>query len=232
MLLGAPSPAAASSFDPLSYGDPHHAFWAEDSLWTRPADGAEVASWRNAGTQGIDAAQSNELFRPTFAESGVGGRPGIVFNGTGDRLVAPNITEVAQPGTAVMIAEWSNLIGDRRFFDSGTAGQRWMGRSANNLRIFAAVEIGGPDPTFGPHCFVGLFDGANSAIRWDGAEVASGNAGTYTQGGNLYIGCRNNQEGFFAGTISLLAFWPSDITTEAWFPELEQRLMAHYGIAS
>ena len=44
--------AAAPSFNPLTgwTTDPLHAVWASDPLWTPPADGGAVSSWRNGGS--------------------------------------------------------------------------------------------------------------------------------------------------------------------------------------
>ncbi len=44
--------AAAPSFNPLTgwTTDPVHGVWASDPLWTPPADGGAVSSWRNGGS--------------------------------------------------------------------------------------------------------------------------------------------------------------------------------------
>jgi hypothetical protein len=45
--------------------DPVHGFWVNDPLWTPPADGDPVSSWRNGGTAGGEATSSGSS-RPTY----------------------------------------------------------------------------------------------------------------------------------------------------------------------
>ena len=68
---GVKSVAAAPSFNPLTSWttDPVHGVWASDPLWTPPADGGAVSSWRNGGSVGTpNFTQATGTKQPTYRE--------------------------------------------------------------------------------------------------------------------------------------------------------------------
>jgi len=177
--------AAAPSFDPLAgwTTDPVHAFWASDPLWTPPADGGAVSSWRNGGSVGGDAVQATGGSQPLYRAStaAYNNRPTVEFDGTDDRL-GVNIADISQTYYVVLIAGAdTSASAFQCAFGTGVAASYgvYVAAAGSVYRMSFGTALTGGTATVAPHLFVAVGAGAASTLDVDGVEViAAANAGT------------------------------------------------------
>lgn len=120
--------AAVASFNPLSIAW-NMAYWASDPLWTPPADGAGVASWRDASGTGMTATQATGASQPLYRASSANfnSKPCLEFDGVNDRLgVAPGSTLTQRNEMFVVLRLLSNLTGvsTRNVIDGSSSSVR------------------------------------------------------------------------------------------------------------
>lgn len=158
--------------------DPIHGVWVDDPLWSPPADGALVSSWRNGGTVGGDLTSSGAA-RPTYrAVAAVSdGQSAIQF--AGSHRIGVNITDVPQTHWVVALAAIAGATGtNERIVGTGTNSATGLGDTAANAwDLSAGTSVASGTSNASAHCFVAKFAGASSTLHIDGAAVASGNAG-------------------------------------------------------
>ncbi|MBB5353237.1 hypothetical protein HNR46_003492 [Haloferula luteola] len=104
-------------------------------VWLRGAVGAEVDGssgvevWRDLSGKGHDAAQSAEAQRPLWMVDGVGGAPGLEFDGANDFLQLPEGFDDFDDGFTAMFVVRPNEVGNwQRFVD--------LSRGVNFANIF------------------------------------------------------------------------------------------------
>ena len=231
--------AAAPSFNPLTgwTTDPVHAVWASDPLWTPPADGGAVSSWRNGGSVGGDLVQATGSWQPTYDASlaAYNNQPVVTFDGADDVLVA-NTADLTQPFWLVLVGHTSavttqGFVGvgvvstNRRFGTNATAGGKWA------LALGGEIKGGGLDSN--PHLLFAQANGASSLITVDGASVATGDAGT-TGITHLSLGAGNANGltfgGYLTGGIALALVFNTDPTAQAEWASFKAWVTSTYGI--
>ena len=178
--------AAAPSFNPLTgwTTDPVHGVWASDPLWTPPADGGAVSSWRNGGSVGGDLVQATGSKQPTYRASvaALNSKPTVQFDGADD-AVSYNVTDIPQTYYLVLIASTSTptsydcAIGTSEVAGRGLHIGSPLGTSPD-YRISFGTAVNGGTPTSDPALFVVTAAGASSALAVNGTTVLSGNMGT------------------------------------------------------
>lgn len=222
--------AASEPFNPLSFGSPVHAFWAEDPDWTAPADAAEVLSWRNAGSMGT-AATGVTTEVPTFDADGIGGRPALAFNGT-DEWLSLTGAIYSQPVTLVIVGQTTQTA-DRAIVDgSGGVADILIRSSTGSFVVFAGVPGAGSlgSWTSGqPFVIAAMVDGASSSFASDGGTATAFSTGTRALNG-LTIGNNSDETSPFDGLIAYLAVHSGDVTGDAGWGDYIDGLMTLYGI--
>lgn len=221
------------AFDPLSYGSPFHAFWAEDPNWTNPGDGNAVSSWRNDGSNGVAATQATGANQPLYLSSGINSRPALDFDGSNDRLIISDAdtTGLTNPITVVVCASFDSASGSQTFIDGVAASSRVIINT--NSSGFWQVSNGGTFST-GVSAVTGtsvhvVVAGTSAKWRRNGTQIATGNSGTNGLDG-IAIGSRNDGSQPTNAKIAYVAVFGSDITGEAWFSEYESGLRTLYGV--
>jgi hypothetical protein len=236
--LLAAAPAAAGAFDPLSYGTPYHAFWAEDPSWTNPGNGNAVSSWRNDGSNGTAATAPAGTNEPTFFSSyaNLNSRPAITFDGATDylKVAAADTVSKSQPITfsvALYVPDYTN---DEYLFDgdgdrvlAGLKLSQWLIRSTS-FRYSATT------PTNGAHVVHFVPNDPASECKWvvDGGTSTVGLSPGPTAITGLIIGSGNRYASTVASasTFGFAAMHEGDITGQAWFAEYDAGLRTHYGV--
>jgi hypothetical protein len=217
--LGAIAEQGAGGFDPLAAVGWTHAFWAGDPSWTPPADGGEITSWRNAGTDGAALERGNNgpaLYRQSY--SLLNGRPAIEFGIGGNTHLALNSSAAnySQPNTVVAVVyavdngEYPTLTDHPTNSSSNRTLIRNNGSaSASNNRagtvsIYAGSSVETSEGTSGAYHLVVLLDGSSSEFTMDGnSTIDPGNVGTHGFGGQ-HVGGKQNQNKL-SGAIAFFA---------------------------
>ena len=227
--------AAPATFNPLTdwTTDPVHGVWASDPLWTPPADGGAVSSWRNGGTVGGDFTQGTGAAQPTFtASSGTfGGRAIVAFDGTDDSLgVDPS--DFSQPCYLLVIGRWRSLaasstvmVATRYASYDSDSGLR---ANSTSFDLGLATPFTGPSSSTSPHLFHAVINDASSSLAVDG-----GTASTGTVGSNAIVrmGLGSNSTGQYAPVDLALVLWfTSDPTGQAEWAAFKAWVTSFYGI--
>ena len=231
----------ASSFNPLTgwTTDPVHGFWASDPLWTPPADGAGVSSWRNGGTGTGDLAQGSGSLQPLYRAStaAFGNRPTVQGDGTDDYLTTTFGASISSyPWYVVCVfskskaANASEAIWDDKGSDpAGYALYTDTGASTWRTGVFAELAGGTADTS--PHLAVVTFNDASSSIAIDGTSVASGTVGTVHAANGVTLFAARTFAGYFSGGhIAYWALFTTNPTSQAEWTTFKAWVTNYYGI--
>ena len=219
------SVAAAPSFDPVADIAWSKLYWASDPDWTPPADGATVASWRNAGSVAGDATQGSETVKPLYdaTYAGLADQPALVFDGTDDGMVSAAFTAIPQPWTWVMVVDVTSLSGNNCFGTPmfGTGGSsNYCGTVSASWRFGVGLGsiLNGGTATLGSHVLCGVADGANSRLLVDGAVVV---AGTFAAASatRVILGADGAASSYAPGAMSLAGLYAGDFTAHAAYDD-------------
>lgn len=182
----------ASGFNPTSIAN--LAFWldATDSSTIDTVSGA-VSTWRSKVGSG-SATQDTANNRPVLTTSGRNGRNVITFDGTDDFLTTSTLS-INQSFTICFAGKTTGLtaadgVNDFPYVCDGAPSTtrivmawNWTGGGTFNGR--PAIATGSTaiqaDGVYGYNdwcVFTGVFSGASSAVRINGTQITSGNAGT------------------------------------------------------
>ena len=231
--------AAAPSFNPLTgwTTDPLHGVWASDPLWTPPADGGAVSSWRNGGSVGGDLVQATGSKQPTYDASNpaYNNQPVVTFDGTDDGLYV-NPADVAQPWWSVVIGSIDAATATRAFVGHGTNSGYRLGTDSTTgaqWRFVPGTGISGGTTDTSPHLFVAKAAGASGALAVDGTSVATGAVGTNAMTA-WSIGAGNDGTGnlaaFLDGNVAYAAVFDTDPTALPEWATFTAWVTSTYGI--
>jgi hypothetical protein len=203
--------------------DPIHGVWVDDPLWSPPADGAVVTSWRNGGTVGGDLTSSGAA-RPTYrAVAAVSdGQSAIQFSGA--QRIGVNIADVAQTYWIVALASIAGATGtNERIIGTGGSTSEGIGDTAANVReINASTSLTGSTTDASAHLWVAKMAGASSTLSIDGTQVAAGNAGaTSLQTFNIGSGSNSTLASFanyMTGYVHAVLVFNTDPTAQTEWP--------------
>jgi len=138
-----------------------------------------------------------------------------------------SFTTESQPNTIAMVVKL-DVVEQIEFFDSVSAAQHLMrGVGPDRFSMFAGSEIEASVADTDPHVFVGVFDGANSVMRIDGSEVASGNTGSGSLDG-VTLGSRGGGGFNHDGLIGECLVYTQD--KSSIFSDIENYLGSKWGI--
>ena len=171
-------------------------------------EGESVDEWENIAAEddsiAPDAHQPSSADRPEYTESGIGGRPSVVFDGEAVLPVGMFDAPLEQPYTFAAVARADvaeagylfagadNAYRSILSFDYHSDFRYWAGRSPA-LRTPSTTNA---------HVFICIADGAHSMLRVDTVSI-TGDAGDLRHDG-LTIGGRGDGRRRFIGAIGEL----------------------------
>jgi hypothetical protein len=203
------------------------AHYDAQSAFGSTSDGTTVSSWQD-GLGSYDATGGS----PNVVSNGINGYTSVEWDTTDDVLDVA-FSAVSQPFTVFVVYQHNQTPDDDRcVFDSEDTDNRssifeGTGASDEN-QINAGANLQGSATDNSPVLLTAVFDGGNSLIRENGAEVGSGNAGTDPLNG-ITLG-NYHQGGFaFGGYIGEVVPC-SDRVSSAIISEVESRLSDKWGI--
>lgn len=146
-----------------------------DATALSASDGSSISTFTDQ--QGSLDLTGNGVYRT----SGINGNPSIETDGDDDKFDAAGST-FAQPNHIFMVAQALNpneLSEQSKFFSTATGSNAHLfgPDGSGSWGAYSGAEIAGGSTDTNPHVFTVLFDGANSYVRVDGTEVASGDIG-------------------------------------------------------
>lgn len=229
--------SGAGDFDPLSFGSPVVAVWADDPDWTPPADGQPVGTWPNQGSAGGDFTGAGGA-RPLYDADGGGGagKASVVFDGTDDTLSLTGLTPESSPLSAVVVIAPTTdadpryalaaVMGD---FSSGILhGVDLAGTNAEVTDITSTIALTGVGAVT-PGSFAVLEarwpDTGDVELWVDGVEVDSDTTASQSFE-DVYLGSGAGLAGFFAGSVAFAAIYPAATAPEG----LVAGLLTYYSI--
>lgn len=134
------------------------------------------------------------------------------FDGADD-LLTVDWTDLPQPNHVFMVYQFIADSDDvRSVIDGDSDGRQKFGNNGQgNIDLYAgnANNVVGGDADTKPHVVSALFDGANSALRLDGADVASGDAGGEDSGG-LTVGAEPGGGNYADVYVGEILHYPMD----------------------
>ncbi len=173
---------------------------------------APVPSWEDQSGAARDASQPDAAKQPLFLASGINGEPGLRFDGTNDFMVTTNWTmnqSVTMAAVAVAAEQNARIIVDGK----ATIDNRMSlyGFNPTDAAMFAGVEgVRGTCSFATAKTVVGVFDGASSVLRVNGAVLDSGDAGAQTTTGLTIGSVYTTAANFWSGDIyCVVAFAPA-----------------------
>jgi hypothetical protein len=206
-LLG----GSSAAFSPLSI--PGLALWLDasdastlfqDDAGTTPAtaDGDVVGYWGDKSGNGKHAIQATPGNKPVLKLATKNSRNTVRFTAADDYLSAAFGSTLAQPWTYWIVVIRSG--GDYVFDGAGSNRQIFFTVTVGNIGINAGAGLATAGVTATNwNVYTLVFNGANSEVRANGVQRASGNAGTNAMS-TLVIGVRASFNQGMSGDIAEL----------------------------
>jgi hypothetical protein len=197
-------------------------------------DASDLSTITDAGAGAVSAWADKSGLGRTFSQASAGSRPltgtrtqkglnVLDFDGSNDYMDTAGITE-AQPLTMFATGYFDVSTGGRILVCGRiSAGAESLALQANATPVWemwAGAALAGGVPSTGIHTIGGVFNGASSSLRVDGA-VTSGNAGTTGQGPSLAFTVGRapvSQTKYFNGAMCEIIWYNRVLTA----PELTQ----------
>ena len=156
----------------------HAAYWASDPLWTPPADGGVVTTWRDgSGNNRTMTTSGGPIYRA--ASSVLNNKPAVEFDGIDAQANTSDFTPlVAPPYSWVAILRNGNPV-VQGYWASGT-NSAGAYIDTNAYGMYGGVVLSGGTANTSRHLVVAGWDSV-SKIEVDGTQVASGNSGSPSQ---------------------------------------------------
>ncbi|AFH22952.1 hypothetical protein OSG_eHP39_00060 [environmental Halophage eHP-39] len=173
-----------------------------------------------------DQANNNDLTAgtaPTYKTNIVNSSLDVVrFDGSDDYLNT-SFTQISQPITFGLLAVCRDGSEDFEVaFDGDSADSMdFRTDNTNSWQLQVANNIAGGSQDTNTHIWTGLFDGANTKLRVDGTQVASGDVGTSSVAG-LTMGAQGSIANFGKWDIVEHLLYPQDKSSK--FGEIEDYL--------
>ena len=235
-----------TTFDPLTSISWQTAWWAGDPAWTKPSDGAAVASW-TSGVGGRTLAQATGANQPLYraSASGLNNQPCIEFDGVNDSLfdetfVGPTSDPYtviwigrytnASPGALqYMVTAWNSVFGAPCQYISraisGVYGARWTTSRNGTLSStdltphFARSQIGTTDTARIDEVGIGILADPGAAAATSALTVGAWATSATTAGAPHLF-----------GQVAFVGFFPGDISTAPQWTAFKVWAATTYGI--
>lgn len=214
-------------------------FWADDPAWTKPADGAAVASWRDASGNAADAVQAAAGNQPLYRASvaALNNHKAIQFDGVDDYLLGPVATAETGAFSIVVVGNLNSHTAGRAFVSTNSGNNGcYLGTTTTQWYLNSGTTLAGGTPTDNVgHLVVGyMSDGATgSQILVDGTSVATGNAGTFSLN-QMCLGLARTSGGAAAnpldGRLAYVGVFSGDVRTQPNWSLFKQWVAGYYGL--
>lgn len=220
---------AGGEFDPATAVDWLEFFWAEGSNFASLGydDGDSVNEWPSEVSALTSSGVSGTAPVYTASVAALGGNPAVTFAGAGGPITDSfsdlsqdySLVVLSLPSTVNFIAKSvlgdGTMEADRRLIEYSTQFTLGAGR-------FLASD-GGSISAGVPYLGVGYFNGASSALEFNG-EAKTGNAGTADLT-ELWIGTA------YRGSLPFVGVKGGDVRDDPGWTEFESWVEDHYGVS-
>lgn len=164
-----------------------------------------VTKWYDQSGNGYHATSDTDSEQPLLIKAGVtntkDSKPAILFDGN-DHLSTSGWSELSQPITQFAVGSLDDNFstGTDRTFASGSARMKrahFVTNTSDHWEIFAGTSVSSTTDINADQFVASMvFDGANSFLKYNGDQIASGHAGNNPLGDELRIGAQQagNQE--------------------------------------
>jgi hypothetical protein len=169
--------------------------------------------------------------QPTIGSTTYNGRKSVVFDG--NDTVENATTLVIGDTTETWFCVFKRAAGASRgdVYQSGSSTQKILYTADDStLQIYAGTILAGTADVTELGVATAVFNGSSSIVRWNGTEIATGNAGTRSSSAGQYLGGRSS-ESPLDGEICEVIRFRGVLPIEKIQAE-EAALMAKWGIGS
>lgn len=196
--------------------------------WYQPESlsqfGADVASGQWNDTSGNNRHATEATDKPLNRLNQVRGYPALDFDGTNDKLTASGFPTGSVWTVFAVVRGTTN-----RYLSSGaTLRLGWAGDQPNNSD---GVTLSGGPTGFGTtykKVVTSVFNGASSAIRFNGIQVATGDAGSTASASTWLIGVGAGTQWWNGEVVEVLIYQGTVSTSN--MEAIEEYLMNKFGV--
>ena len=141
-------------------------------------DGEDVVTWKDQSGNGYDLLQATGTQQPLWQDDQLNGHPAVQFDGIDDFMQVVFGHEYTQPNTIFIVFKDPTYVALTYIYSC--AGSERFYQKADKYVIYAGTELFSTQPAGGTSWRLSrnLFNGASSAIYFDGVLKKSGNTGT------------------------------------------------------
>jgi len=185
--------------------------------------GGSVTDWNDQeGSRDLSGTATD------YVSSAINGNPAIQFDGTDDVLTVA-FSAISQPTTIFAVVQTDDADSFQAAF-SGESSTHDIGQgiSGGKQIINAGTSVTAGTADTNPVLLTAVFDGANSVLRDNGTEIATGDAGTNALNG-ISAGARTGNDFFYDGYIGELLPL-NERASQTTIDEQEQRMADRWGI--
>lgn len=199
-------------------------------------DGDRISTWTDTSGNGHDLTQATADKQPAYVADAINGKPGLRFaNSRGDALLSDVFAAMPEPATVLMVVVTPETTPAATQYllegSSGTARRGFFLTSSRRPGLAGEVtlpEQPGILADGSPFILSGVFDGAASRIRINGAswaqDIADGQSPT-----RLTVGGRWDTTQGWDGIISAIVVYNRELT-EGQLRRAEENLAERYGL--
>jgi len=205
-----------------------HARYAADELTA--SDGDSISTWPDETGNGFDLTGGTE---PTYIASGINGNPVVRFNGV-NQFLQTDWSAISQPNHIFIVFQiltletgTENNIYD--VFDSSNRHVFVQDSVSGGWTLFSGINLRGGTADSDPHIHSHLFNGSNTQLRQDGADVFSGDSGSQSMAG-LTLGARFDGGNAVNVDVGEILVYPQNKTTVQ--TDVESYLSNKWGITA
>jgi len=203
---------SAGLFDAIPDSEDLHARY--DATEIDGADGESIATWSDQTGNGFDLTQSTSTNQPTLKTSIINGNPVVRFDGSDDFLTAA-FSEIAQPFHIFGVFQLRSVASSdfQVYYDEeGSAGGAQLGDENTGTFYFqSGTVVTGSTADTNANISAAFHDGASSVLRFNGADIATGDIGANGLNG-FTAGVDGNQDTNSAAPIDWgeILIYPQD----------------------
>jgi hypothetical protein len=182
-----------------------------------------------------NAVQATGAAQPTFDADGLGGLPGIVFDGTDDFLQTGIFTALTLPFSVVSVHKMNALAtgiivgsgaSSRNHIQHTAAGSVWSTRNGGTQRDSVATWTAGT-----LYLASAVQATGNDVVQANGTTVINADAGDSIPN-RVVVGARGDAAAAFANaTVAFVGLFQGDVTADANWPAFKA-WVARYGITA
>jgi hypothetical protein len=211
------------------------AYWSEDPLWTPPANGAQIDSWRDGSGNSRDAVNTGTN-RPRYVvhDPLLNNRAAVFFNAAGvQSLASPSFTR-AQTFSVTMILSGANAVLNGRVFGAQNASVIQIFQSSGSQWTFFAGASDTVDicPSGGT-IITAVFAGSSSKVLAGPTLYTAQVCGSNSLSGGLRIGGTSDGSSSTATcNVAFVGVYAGDITANASWADFKAWARANYGVTS